>query len=104
MAAGLSDGNDDEKCLCTILPTAVCQQQHFSRQRDLATAFHALVTSHTDYCNVLHMGWLNCCTAAKTVLTTWGSIPGSRLKIDSAWYPSEVGKMSTQLAGGGGNV
>ena len=44
--------------------------------------------------------WLNCCTAAKTVLMTWGSIPGSQLKVDSAFYPSEVGKMSTQLAGG----
>ena len=45
--------------------------------------------------------WLNGCTAAKTVLTTWGSIPGSWLKVDSAFYPSEVDKMSTQLAGGG---
>ena len=45
--------------------------------------------------------WLNCCTTAKIVLTTWGSIPGSRLKVDSAFYPSEVSKMSTQLTGGG---
>ena len=48
--------------------------------------------------------WLNRCTAAKTVLVTWGSIPDSRLKVDSAFYPSEVSKMSTQLAWGGGNV
>ena len=48
--------------------------------------------------------WLNHYTATKIVLMTWGSIPGSRLKVDSAFYPSEVGKMSTQLAGGGGNV
>ena len=41
--------------------------------------------------------WLNCCTAAKTVLTT----PGSHLKVDSAFYPSEIGKRSAQLAGGG---
>ena len=47
----------------------------------------------------LVMQWLNCCTAAKTVLTTRSSIPGSRLKVDSAFYPSEVGKMSTQPAG-----
>ena len=53
-------------------------------------------------CKSLVAQWLNCCTAAKTVLTTRGSIPGSRIKVDSAFYPSEVGKMSTQLAGGGG--
>ena len=46
--------------------------------------------------------WLNGCIAAKTVLMIWGSIPGSRLKVDSAFYPSKVGKMSTQLAGAGG--
>ena len=46
--------------------------------------------------------WLNCCTAAKTVLKIWGSIPGSQLKVDSAFYPSEIGKMSTQPAWGGG--
>ena len=41
--------------------------------------------------------WLNRCTAAKTVPMTWGSIPGSRLKVDSAFYPPEVGQMSIQL-------
>ena len=41
--------------------------------------------------------WLKRCTAAKTVLTTWSSNP----KVDSAFHPSKVGKMSTQLAGGG---
>ena len=42
--------------------------------------------------------WLNCYTAAETVLTTGGSIPGNRLKVDSAFYPSEVNKMSTEFA------
>ena len=45
--------------------------------------------------------WLNGCTAAKTVLMTWGSVPGGRLKVDSVFYPYEVSKMSTQLAWGG---
>ena len=45
--------------------------------------------------------WLNCCTAAKSVLSTWGSIPSSWLKVDSAFYLSKVSKMSTHLAGGG---
>ena len=47
--------------------------------------------------------WLNFCTAPK-LLATQGSIPGSQLKVDSAFYPYKVGKMSTQLAGGGSNV
>ena len=46
--------------------------------------------------------WLNCFTAAKTVLMTWGSVLGSQFKVDSAFYPFEVGKMSTQLTGGEG--
>lgn len=33
--------------------------------------------------------WLNCCTSAKTVLRTQGSIPGSWLVVDSAFHPSE---------------
>ena len=53
------------------------------------------------FCQSLVAQWLNCCTAAKTVLTTRGSIPSSWLKLDSAFYPSEVSKMSTQLTGGG---
>ena len=50
--------------------------------------------------------WLNCCPGAKTVLTTWASIPGSQLKVDSAFHPSGVGRMITQLAcrGWGGCV
>ena len=52
--------------------------------------------------SILVAQWLNCCTTAKIVLMTRGSIPGSQLKVDSAFYPSEVSKMSTQLAGGGG--
>ena len=46
----------------------------------------------------LAVHWLNCCTATKTVLMTWDSIPDSWLKVDSAFYFSEV--RSTQLAGG----
>ena len=48
--------------------------------------------------------WLNCSTAAKILLMTWGSIPGSWLEVHSAFHPSEVSKLSTQPAGGGGNV
>ena len=50
---------------------------------------------------VIMAQWLSRCIAAKTVLLTWGSIPGSQLKVDSAFYPSEASKMSNQLAGGG---
>ena len=49
----------------------------------------------TQAVEILVAQWLNRCTAAKTVLTTWVSIPGSWLKVDSAFYPSEVDKMST---------
>ena len=41
--------------------------------------------------------WLNSCPAAKTVLMTQGSIIGSRLKADSAFYPSKISIMNTQL-------
>ena len=47
---------------------------------------------------------LECSPSVQTAalqLMTWGSIPDSQLKVDSAFYPSKVGKMSTQLAGGG---
>ena len=39
------------------------------------------------------------CGAAKIVLMIRDSIPGSQLKVD--FYPSKVGKLSTQLMGGG---
>ena len=51
----------------------------------------ALVRMCERGCSLLHMG-----ACAKTVLTTWGSILGNRLKVDSGFYPSEVSKMSTQ--------
>ena len=54
--------------------------------------------------NSLMAQCLNCCTAAKIVLMTKGSIPGSRLEVDSALCPSKVGKTSTQLAGGAGGA
>lgn len=38
--------------------------------------------------------WLNCCTEAKTVFMTQGSVPGSRRRVDSAFPPFEVGKIS----------
>ena len=41
--------------------------------------------------------WLNCSSAAKTLLMSWGSIAHSWLKVDSAFHPSEVHQMSTQL-------
>ena len=43
--------------------------------------------------------WLNLCPAAKTELTTWGSIRGSLLKVDLAFYPSEV-RLPSLLGGG----
>ena len=63
--------------------------------------------SHTDIfvLNKSFMAeWLDCCAAFKTVLKMQGPVPGSQLKVHSAFHSSKVSKLSTKLAGGGGNV